>query len=92
MAQAKIIEGTTEEIARLLEQGYSGQKLRVFVESEVEDMAAVIPAPPFAISDPEHLKQLLLESLNSPTHAVTPEVWSQIRQEAIDQSSRRNPR
>lgn len=34
MTQSQMIEGTTEEIVRQLQQNYAGQKLRLFIEVE----------------------------------------------------------
>lgn len=82
MTHAQIIEGTTEEIARQLQQSYAGQKLRIFVEPEdEEDLAAGLPDPPFAVRSRDHLIELLREGMNSPTHPVTEQTWEPIRQE-----------
>jgi hypothetical protein len=82
MTQAQMIEGTAEEITRQIQQDYSGQKLRVFIEpEEVEDLSAGIPDPPFAVRDPAHLEEFLLAGLDSPTRPFTDETTEQIRQE-----------
>lgn len=81
MAQAQVIEGTTEEIMTRLRENFPSQNLRVFVEPEEEDLGAGLPNPPNAVRDETHLVQLLLEGLNSPMQEVTDETWEQKRQE-----------
>lgn len=83
VAQAQIIDGTSEEIAALLQQGaFAGQKLRVIVEpEEEEDLAAGLPDPPFTVRDQAHLEELLLEGLKGPFHEFTDAAMEDIRQE-----------
>lgn len=81
MAQAQVIEGTTEEIMTRLREDFPRQKLRVFVEPEEEDLSADLPDPPNAVRDETHLVGLLLEGLNSPMQEVTDETWERKRQE-----------
>ena len=83
VAQAQIIEGTSEEISLLLQEGaFAGQKLRVIVEPEDdEDLTAGLPAPPFAVRDKAHLLELLEEGLQGPFLKFTDESLEKIRQE-----------
>ncbi len=83
VAHAQIIEGTSEEITILLQEGaFAGQKLRVIIEpDDNEDLAAGLPTPPFAVRDKAHLLELLQEGLTGPFQKVTEEVWEQRRQE-----------
>ncbi len=83
VAQAQIIEGTSEEISVLLQKGvFAGQKLRVIVEPEdSEDLAAGIQNPPFTVQSREHLIELLREGINSPAKKFTDETLEQMRQE-----------
>ena len=82
MVQPQIIAGTTEEITARLQQTYAGQKLRVFVEPEEQTDLAHNQA---------QLQQILLEALDSPTHAVTDETFEQIRQEVRKRHAARQP-
>lgn len=82
MAQSQIVEGTSEEIAALLQAGaFAGQKLRVIVQMEEEGFTEDLPAPPNTVRDAAHLEHLLLEGLASPAHEVTEETWEAKRQE-----------
>lgn len=81
MAQAQMIEGTTEEVMTRLLETFPSQKLRVFVEPEEEDLGADLPDPPNSVRDDTHLVALLRDGLNSPTQEVTDENWEQKRQE-----------
>ncbi len=83
VAQAQIIEGTSEEITTLLQQGaFAGQKLRVIVEPEEDvDLSAVVPASPFTVHDKAHLLELLQKGLNSSFSQITDETWEQRRRE-----------
>ena len=92
MAQTQVIEGTTEEIAALLQAGaFAGQKLRVIVESEEEDFTDTLPPPPNTIRDETHLEQLLLEGLNSgPAEPMTDTDWEDMRREVHAHVARRN--
>ena len=57
MAQTQVIEGTTGEIAALLQAGdFAGQKLRVIVESAEEDFSDTLPDPQNSIRDEAHLE------------------------------------
>ncbi|MBV9851334.1 MAG: hypothetical protein JO250_16815 [Armatimonadetes bacterium] len=93
VAQAQIIEGTSEEITALLQEGaFAGQRLRVIVEPETEeeDFTADLPAPPNTIRDAAHLEQLLLEGIRSgPATPMTAQDWQDIRQEVRDRAARR---
>ena len=82
MAQTQVIEGTTEEIAALLQAGaFAGQKMRVIIEPDEEDFTNDLPTPPNTVRDAAHLEQLLLDGLASPVHNVTEETWEAKRQE-----------
>ena len=66
MAQTQVIEGTTEEIAALLQAGaFAGQKMRVIIEPDEKDFTNDLPAPPNTVRDAAHLEQLLLDGLVS---------------------------
>ncbi len=45
MAQAQMIEGTTEEIIRQLQQNYAGQKLRLFIEPQTAGPSVLTEKP-----------------------------------------------
>jgi hypothetical protein len=80
--QLEMYDGTSEEITALLNKGYfAGQRVRLIVEPEVEDLSAGIPAPPFTVRNKEHLIELLREGISSPSQPVTEETWDYIRQE-----------
>ena len=82
MMQAQMIEGTTEEVARKIQQSYAGQKLRVFIEPEEgEDLTAGVPGPPFTVRSREHLVELLHEGIDSPVSEFTEDTLEQMRQE-----------
>ena len=87
MTQAQMIEGTTEEVTRRIQQSYAGQNLRVYVEPETidlegsEDFAAGLPNPPFTVRDREHLIELLHEGMSSPVSEFTDVTLEQMRQE-----------
>ncbi len=81
MAQAQMIEVTTEEVTRRLLENLPSQKLRVFVEPEETDLGVNMPAPPNTVRDKAHLIALLREGLNSPTQKVTEESWERKRKE-----------
>ena len=91
MTQAQMIEGTTEEITRQLQQSYAGQKLRVFIEPEAQEqgLAANFPDPPITIQSREHLIALLHEGLNSPVQEFTDQTLEQMRQEVRNRQARR---
>lgn len=90
MAQAQIIEGTTEEIMVRLRENFPSQKLKVFVEPEDEDLGADLPAPINTVRDEAHLIELLLDGLNSPAQEVTDETWERRRQEVHRRHAARN--
>ena len=82
MAQPQVIEGTSEEISKLLQSGaFAGQTLRVIVDPDEEDLSENLPDPPNTIRDAAHLEELLLAGIASPKHEVTEETWEHIRQE-----------
>ncbi len=84
MTQARMIEGTTEEVTRQMQQSYAGQNLRVFIEpesEEAEDLAAALPAPPDTIRDKAHLVELLQEGMQGEPEPIRQEEWSEIRKE-----------
>ena len=84
MTQAQMLEGTTEEVTRQIQQSYAGQNLRVFVEpeeNEPEDLAAGLPDPSFTVRSREHLIELLHEGMNSPVTEFTDDTLEQMRQE-----------
>ena len=92
MTQAQMIEGTTEEVARRMQQSYAGQKVRVFIQpEEVEDLAAGVPDPPFTVRNREHLVELLNEAIHSPTHEFTDDTLEQMRQEVRKRHAPRQP-
>ena len=90
MAQTQVIEGTTEEIAALLQAGaFAGQKLRVIVEAEEEDFTDTLPDPLNSIQDAAHLEQLLLQGLNSgPAVPMKEAEWEDIRREVHARAAR----
>ena len=82
MTQAQMLEGTTEEVTRLIQQSYAGQNLRVFVEpEEAEDFGATLPTPPDTIRDKAHLVELLREGMQGEPETIRQEEWAEIRQE-----------
>ena len=82
MTQAQMIEGTTEEVTRQMQQSYAGQNLRVFVEpEEAEDFAAALLTPPDTIRDEAHLVELLREGMQGEPELIRQEEWAEIRQE-----------
>lgn len=82
MTQAQMIEGTTEDVTRQMQQNYAGQTLRVFVElEEVEDLAAGLPDPPDTIRDKAHLVELLRQGMQGEPELLRQEEWTEIRQE-----------
>ena len=92
MTQTQMIEGTTEEITRRMQQIYAGQKLRVFIEpEEAEDLAAGLPDPPFTVRSREHLLELLQEGIDSPVGEFTDDTLEQMRQEVRMRYAKRQP-
>jgi hypothetical protein len=93
VAHAQIIEGTSEEITALLQEGaFAGQKLRVIVEPEDNaDFAAGFPPPAFTVRDKAHLLELLQDGLKGPFHTLTEDVWEQRRQEIHRRHAARQP-
>ena len=82
LAHAQIIEGTSEEIRTLLQNGvFAGQKLRVIIEPGEEEFAADLPNPPFTVQGREHLLALLREGIHSPAQPFTDETLEQMKQE-----------
>lgn len=89
MAELQIFEGTTEDIAKLLQHGaFAGSKLKLIVNpapieeaEEEEDLSDSFPDPPNTIRDKAHLEELLLAGINSPTRRVTEQTWEETRQE-----------
>jgi hypothetical protein len=83
MGQPQVIEGTSEEIIRLLQGGaLAGHLLRVIVDPDGEDFTDTLPAPPDTIRDEAHLEQLLLEGLASPAREMTEADWQELHQRA----------
>ncbi len=87
MIHAQMIEGTTEEVTRQMQQSYAGQKLRVFIEpeeneaEEAENFGATLPTPPDTIRDKAHLVELLREGMQGEPEPIRQEEWAEIRQE-----------
>ena len=92
MAELQVFEGTTEDIAKLLQNGaFAGSKLKLIVnpapieaiieDTEEEDLSDSYPDPPITIRDKAHLEELLLAGINSPTRRVTEQTWEETRQE-----------
>ncbi|MCW3062561.1 MAG: hypothetical protein JWQ02_4382 [Capsulimonas sp.] len=76
MSQAKVIDGTDQELTNLLMSGaFAGHKLRLIVDPEEEDSIADLPEPPFAIHSREQIIELLQASIRLPAHPVTEETW-----------------
>ena len=91
MAQAQMIEGTTEEVTRRLLENFPSQKLRVFVETEETDLGVNLHEPPNTVRDKAHLIELLREGLNSPTQEFTEESWERKREEVHRRHTARQP-
>lgn len=86
----QIIEGTTEEIAALLQEGaFAGRKARLIVDPEEEDFSEPLPAPPDAVRDQAHLETLLLEGIASPKEEVTDQEWVELRREVRERLAQR---
>lgn len=96
MTQTQIIEGTTEEVTRQMQQSYAGQNLRVFIEPEEneaeEDLVATLPAPPDTIRDKAHLLELFREGMSSPVSEFTDITLEQMRQEVRRRLAERQPK
>ena len=95
MAQAQIFEGTSEDIARLLQDGrFAGRTLRVSVnpleETDEEDYCDTLPDPPDTIRDRAHLEAILLEGINSPKEKVTDQEWIDLRREVRERLAQRD--
>ncbi len=97
MAELQIFEGTTEDIAKLLQNGaFAGSKLKLIVdpapiaEGEEEDLSDSLPDPPNTIRDRAHLEELLLEGINSPKHPVTDQEWIDIRREVRERLAKKS--
>ncbi len=100
MAELQIFEGTTEDIAKLLQNGaFAGSKLKLIVnpapiektmeEIEEEDFSDSLPDPPNTVRDKAHLEELLLEGINSPMHEVTDQEWVDMRREVRERLAQR---
>ena len=77
MAHQQVIEGTSEEIATLLQGGaFAGRKMRVIIENE--DFTDHLPDPPNTVRDAAHLEQLLLEGLATPAREMTEVDWQEL--------------
>ena len=82
MARARVIEGTTEEIAALLQEGaFAGRKLRLIVDPEDEDLGEALSEPRGAVRDRAHLEALLLQGIASEKQDVTDQEWVDLRRE-----------
>jgi hypothetical protein len=92
MAEPQVIEGTSEEIATLLQGGaFAGLKLRVIIEPDEEDFTDDLPDPPNTVRDAAHLEQLLHEGLQSgPATPMTEADWEDIRREVQSRVAHRN--
>ncbi len=94
MTQAQLIEGTTEEVSRQMQQHYAGQRVRVFIEpkdrdSLTTDLAAELPAPPFTVRSREQLVELLHEGMNNPVTEFSDDTLEQMRQEVRKRQAQR---
>jgi hypothetical protein len=74
---ATVIEGTWEEIKER-ESELAGHRIRLIVDPD--DVLDSIPEPTIVRSK-EHLVELLVDAMNSPTHEVTAEMWEERRQQ-----------
>jgi len=83
MGQPQVIEGTSEEIATLLQGGtFAGRKMRVIVEPDEQDFSDELPDPPSTVRDAAHLEQLLLDGLASPAREMTDADWQELHRRA----------
>ncbi len=93
MAQSpQVIEGTTEEIATLLQAGaFAGRKMKLIIEPDEEDFTANMPDPLNTIRDAAHLEQLLMEGLASPAREMTAADWQELKRRAQDRLKGKTP-
>ncbi|MCW3100037.1 MAG: hypothetical protein JWL77_5655 [Chthonomonadaceae bacterium] len=77
MAQSQVIEGTTEEIAALLQTGaFAGQKLRVIVEADEEEANTALPDEDS--NDPrreQRAKQISALAMRGPKQPKSKDSW-----------------
>jgi len=73
---ANVIEGTWEEIKER-EAEFAGHRIRLIIDPD--DVLDIIPEPT-VVRNEEHLVEILVEAMNSPTHEVTAEMWEERRQ------------
>jgi hypothetical protein len=80
MSQARIIDGTDDEIASLLQTGtLAGHRLRLIVDPEPdEDLSECLPTPPNSVRNHEHLLELLREGMQGTPEPVTKETWRRL--------------
>ena len=79
MGYPQTIEGTSNEIAVVLQsEPFAHLKLQIIVDQDEVALTASLPTPPFAVRDREHLIELLIEGVNSPTHPVTEGTWKEL--------------
>jgi len=81
MPHARVIDGTDEELATLLQGGsLAGHKLRLIVDPEFdEDDLSQLPGPPsVSVQSREHLVELLRAGMQGTPEAVTPETWRRL--------------
>ncbi|MGO8671382.1 MAG: hypothetical protein ACLQVD_08485 [Capsulimonadaceae bacterium] len=83
MVQSQVIEGTSEEIATLLQGGaFAGRRMRVIIEPDEEDFTDGLADPPNTVRDAAHLEQLLLEGLASPRREMVDADWQDLNRRA----------
>jgi hypothetical protein len=92
MSQARIIDGTGEEIASLLQSGtLAGHRLRLIVDPEPDDdLSADLPTPPNSVRSREQLLELLREGMQGAPEPVTKETWRRLH-ERIDNHPNARP-
>jgi len=93
MPLERVIEGTDEELATILQTGVlAGRHLRLIVDQETEDLTAGLPDPPFAVKDQDHLIKLLsagIESLDAGNGIeVSASYWNDLRHELKGRAER----
>lgn len=92
MPHPRIIEGTSEEIAVLLQEGtFAGRRLRLIVDPEKENLGDDLPAPPDAVRDQAHIETLLLEGIASGKEEVTEQEWVDLRREVRERLAQGAP-
>ena len=83
MSMPQVIEGTGEEIAAVLNgSAFAGRKMRVVIEPEEADFTDNLPDPPNTVRDAEHLNQLLLDGLRSPSRELSEADWQELHSRA----------